>query len=116
MVARCHSLGIVHRDLKLSNFMLAEPGDIGSVRAIDFGSAVFCQPGEVLTAMAGSPMYVAPEVLEEKYGPPCDVWSAGVMMYTLLAGHPPFRGGEGQPEGVLNPEVRLRTEQSWCFL
>ena len=46
--------------------------------------------------MAGSPMYIAPEVLDESYGLACDIWSAGIMMYTLLAGHPPFEGGEGE--------------------
>ena len=43
-------------------------------------------------------MYVAPEVLDESYGLPCDIWSAGIMMYTLLAGHPPFDGGRGKAD------------------
>ena len=46
--------------------------------------------GDVLTEMAGSPTYMAPEVLDESYGQPCDLWSVGVMLYALLAGYPPF--------------------------
>ncbi|GJP42568.1 hypothetical protein CLOM_g2119 [Closterium sp. NIES-68] len=92
VVRACHALGIVHRDVKLGNFLLSDQTDRATLKAIDFGSAAFCQPGEHLEAMAGSPMYMAPEVLDERYSHPCDVWSAGIMLHTLLAGKPPFQG------------------------
>jgi calcium-dependent protein kinase len=88
----CHQLGVVHRDLKPENFLLSAGGDAGILKATDFGLSMFVQPGQVLDEMVGSPYYVAPEVLKRKYGAECDVWSAGVILYILLCGLPPFWG------------------------
>ncbi|XP_048535387.1 calcium-dependent protein kinase 5 [Triticum urartu] len=90
VVEACHSLGVIHRDLKPENFLLANKDDDMSLKAIDFGLSVFFKPGQVFTDVVGSPYYVAPEVLRKRYGPEADVWTAGVILYILLSGVPPF--------------------------
>ncbi|KAK8564166.1 hypothetical protein V6N13_005615 [Hibiscus sabdariffa] len=90
VVETCHSLGVMHRDLKPENFLLVNRDDDFSLKAIDFGLSVFFKPGQIFSDVVGSPYYVAPEVLKKNYGPEADVWTAGVMLYILLSGVPPF--------------------------
>ncbi|CAH2070697.1 unnamed protein product [Thlaspi arvense] len=90
VVEACHSLGVMHRDLKPENFLFDSPNDDAKLKATDFGLSVFYKPGQYLYDVVGSPYYVAPEVLKKCYGPEIDVWSAGVILYILLSGVPPF--------------------------
>ncbi|KAL7082940.1 hypothetical protein ACP275_14G131700 [Erythranthe tilingii] len=92
VVEACHSLGVMHRDLKPENFLLVNKDDDFSLKAIDFGLSIFFKPGigQIFTDVVGSPYYVAPEVLLKHYGPEADVWTAGVILYILLSGVPPF--------------------------
>ncbi|KAG2241067.1 hypothetical protein Bca52824_090354 [Brassica carinata] len=90
VVEACHSLGVMHRDLKPENFLLVNKDDDFSLKAIDFGLSIFFKPGQIFTDVVGSPYYVAPEVLLKRYGPEADVWTAGVILYILLSGVPPF--------------------------
>ncbi|GLI63029.1 hypothetical protein VaNZ11_005889, partial [Volvox africanus] len=97
-VAQCHAKGIVLRDVKPENFLFLTPAPDSPLKMIDFGLATYCKPGQLLTDRAGSPLYVAPEVLKQSYGQPCDVWSTGVVAYQLLAGRFPF---EDEDQGLL---------------
>ncbi|GMH00324.1 hypothetical protein Nepgr_002163 [Nepenthes gracilis] len=92
VVEACHSLGVMHRDLKPENFLFENADEDAKLKAIDFGLSVFYQPGQYFCDVVGSPYYVAPEVLCKHYGPEIDVWSAGIILYILLSGVPPFWG------------------------
>ncbi|MQM07906.1 hypothetical protein Taro_040751 [Colocasia esculenta] len=90
VVEACHSLGVMHRDLKPENFLFVNEDEDAPLKATDFGLSVFYKPGDTFSDVVGSPYYVAPEVLRKYYGPESDVWSAGVILYILLSGVPPF--------------------------
>ncbi|KAI3449972.1 hypothetical protein Pfo_006637 [Paulownia fortunei] len=90
VVQMCHQQGVMHRDLKPENFLFANKKETSTLKAIDFGLSVFFKPGERFNEIVGSPYYMAPEVLRRNYGPEVDVWSAGVILYILLCGVPPF--------------------------
>jgi len=89
-----HENKICHRDLKPENFLFTtkESIDKSQLKVIDFGLACKFQDGEVLTTKAGTPYYVAPQVLAGKYDKSADLWSLGVIMYVVLCGYPPFYG------------------------
>ncbi|OMJ85650.1 hypothetical protein SteCoe_13002 [Stentor coeruleus] len=92
VVAYCHERNIVHRDLKPENFLLDSTEEDANLKVIDFGTAQFFTHGLHMTQKFGTPYYIAPEVLRKNYDHLCDVWSAGVNMYILLCGFPPFGG------------------------
>ncbi|XP_015055554.1 calcium-dependent protein kinase 20-like [Solanum pennellii] len=112
VVEACHSLGVMHRDLKPENFLFVNEKEESSLKTIDFGLSVFFKPGETFTDVVGSPYYVAPEVLRKRYGPECDIWSAGVIIYILLSGVPPFwdETEQGIFEQIVKGELDLVSE------
>ncbi|KAL6553204.1 Calcium-dependent protein kinase 15 [Orobanche gracilis] len=106
VVHHCHFMGVMHRDLKPENFLLSSKDDKAMLKATDFGLSVFIEEGglfehiysgprsilsgKVYRDIVGSAYYVAPEVLKRSYGKEIDIWSAGVILYILLSGVPPF--------------------------
>ncbi|KAF9366445.1 Calcium/calmodulin-dependent protein kinase type 1 [Mortierella sp. NVP85] len=89
-----HNAGIVHRDLKPENLLFADKTENSRLMITDFGlSKVLTGGNDVLMTACGTPGYVAPEVLEQiGHGKPVDMWSVGVIAYTLLCGYTPFWG------------------------
>ncbi|KAJ0042717.1 hypothetical protein Pint_17369 [Pistacia integerrima] len=92
VVLYCHEIGVVHRDLKPENILLATKASSSPIKLADFGLATYIKPGQSLHGTVGSPFYIAPEVLTGGYNQAADVWSAGVILYILLSGMPPFWG------------------------
>jgi len=99
-VRYCHSKGIIHRDLKLENFLFSNEDADSELKMIDFGLSKHFKYGEVQHEAVGTPYTVAPEVIRGTYDERCDVWAIGVITYLLLSGDPPF-GGCGGPESLM---------------
>ncbi|XP_059307805.1 calcium-dependent protein kinase 1-like [Lycium ferocissimum] len=114
VVEACYSLGVMHRDLKPENFLFVDQKEDSLLKTIDFGLSIFFKPGDKFTDVVGSPYYVAPEVLRKRYGPEADVWSAGVIIYILLSGVPPFwaENEQGIFEQVLHGDLDF-TSDPW---
>ena len=102
----CHEKGICHRDLKAENVLFLNKKELDSgykdkkmnlineiknpIKLIDFGLSQIIKPD--IKSRVGTAYYVSPEILDGNYTAKCDVWSAGVLLYILLSGLPPFNG------------------------
>lgn len=106
-----HEHGVVHRDLKPENILLDKSSGETVIKIADFGLAKLYAPDSqtkegqgdgspTFHTMCGTPSYVAPEILLSKrrggYGPEVDMWSVGIILYSLLCGFPPFYHEEQQ--------------------
>lgn len=102
-IAMAHLLGAVkyiheqcvcHRDIKPENLLLMSKEEMSSntVKLVDFGVACACTQDQKLYEPVGTAFYMAPEVIELRYGLSADIWSCGVVMFNMLSGRLPFPG------------------------
>ncbi|XAR57424.1 Non-specific serine/threonine protein kinase [Bertholletia excelsa] len=106
-IAHCHRRGVAHRDIKPDNILFDA---WERLKLADFGSADCFKEGELMSGIVGTPYYVAPEVLAGRdYNEKVDIWSAGVILYIMLAGIPPFYGESAAEifEAVLRANLRF---------
>ena len=94
-----HSNNIVHRDLKLENILISDKEYVPitgeeylDIKIIDFGNAKHFEKNIKDKSIVGSTYYIAPETFMKKSGKESDLWSAGVILYMLVVGSPPFSG------------------------
>jgi len=114
-----HSKGIIHRDLKLENFLFSSNAPDSELKMIDFGLSKHFRYGEVHHEAVGTPYTVAPEVISGQYDERCDIWAIGVIAFLLFSGDPPF-GGCGGPEplmvvrqNILDGEFEFEPAEIW---
>ncbi|KAF7305453.1 Non-specific serine/threonine protein kinase [Mycena chlorophos] len=98
----CHRNNVVHRDLKIENILISHTGNI---KIIDFGLSNLYDPAAHLGTFCGSLYFAAPELLNAKLytGPEVDIWSFGVVLYTLVCGKVPF---EDESMPVLHAKIK----------
>ncbi|KAL5555680.1 hypothetical protein UlMin_037916 [Ulmus minor] len=84
---------IIHRDLKPENILLSGSESDLVLKIADFGLSRILHQGDYAETVCGSPMYMAPEVLQfQTYDEKADMWSLGTILFELLSGYPPFTG------------------------
>ncbi|GAB5353535.1 hypothetical protein AAMO2058_000043900 [Amorphochlora amoebiformis] len=105
-IGYCHSKGVVHRDIKLENFVFTSVDNLEDVIVIDFGIGKKTVAGDLkveiteskatqkrnMKTVCGTPYYMSPQVLDGRYDQKCDCWAIGVLAFILLTSRPPFNG------------------------
>ncbi|BFZ12288.1 hypothetical protein BsWGS_15326 [Bradybaena similaris] len=108
-----HSRGVVHRDLKPENLLFEDNSDKAELKIVDFGFATLNPKNETMMTPCFTLPYSAPEVLKQitsrkdGYNESCDLWSLGVILYSMLSGKAPFQDSR-EPASALNIMQRIK--------
>jgi calcium-dependent protein kinase len=109
-----HVHNISHRDLKAENFLYESKKIDSEIKIADFGMSAKFGDNQRMQSLAGTPYYLAPEVLKGSYTKNCDIWSLGVFMFFILSGSYPFRGGNLDEVFENVAGGKLRFDNSWA--
>ena len=103
-----HSFRIIHRDIKPENLLVySYPDETKILKICDFGLATEVRRSEKLSFICGTATYVAPEIITGNgYGVEVDIWAAGIIIYILLCGFPPFRSESGDQDDLFRIILR----------
>ena len=109
-----HENNYVHRDIKPENILFSsKKTDI--VKIVDFGTCKTCmwKAGQKLTDYYGTPYYMSPELLQGSYSNKTDLWSVGVIMFSMVLGHVPFDGYSNQDifRKTINEGINFETKE-----
>lgn len=107
---------LIHRDLKPQNLLLSSKDEHSVLKIADFGFARSLQPRGLAETLCGSPLYMAPEIMQlQKYDAKADLWSVGAILFQLVTGKTPF-SGNNQIQLLQNimksNELRFPTDKS----
>jgi len=121
-VLYCHQHGVVHRDIKLDNFIYEHEGEDSELKLIDFGFAHECVNGvgEGMWEQIGTPSYMAPELWsdhEKEYNSSVDMWAIGVVTFMLLSGKRPFHHHDRERKAMMIKHDKLSFHsQEWDYV
>jgi len=107
-----HRHDVVHRDLKLENFLF-ERQDNDHLKLIDFGFSKVYEADTKMELSCGTLAYVAPEVLFQSYTSQCDLWSMGVIAFILLLGYMPFSGTDEKQKNLIMQGQYKKKQPHW---
>ncbi|XP_039597279.1 ribosomal protein S6 kinase alpha-5 isoform X1 [Polypterus senegalus] len=112
-VSHMHDVGVVHRDLKPENLLFTDDSDNSEIKIIDFGFARLKPPdNQPLKTPCFTLHYAAPEILKyDGYDESCDLWSLGVILYTMLSGQVPFQCEEKMLTHASAEEIMKKIKQ-----
>ena len=113
-----HSKGIIHRDLKLENFLFSSQDPDSELKMIDFGLSKHFIIGQFHNEQVGTPYTVAPEIINGSYDEKSDIWALGVITYLTLSGVTPFGGLDGEnlllvKQNIMRAKLEFEPADIW---
>ncbi|CAG9331053.1 unnamed protein product [Blepharisma stoltei] len=95
-IKHCHSVGVVHGDLRPENILFENESADAKLKIVGFKHSQFIKPNGKLTKFTGTSYFAAPEMISGSYDNKCDIWSLGIILYIMLSGLVPYKAKSEQ--------------------